>query len=519
MKWKRRIAAFLTGAMLLAALTGCGAKTAEDTGSANEMGENTVKQAANVKAVDHFTLAYNENDGLDPLTCSSAENQMLIQLCFESLFQLDSHFEPQPQLCDSIEQNNSKSYTLTIRPGVKFHSGQEMTAADVVYSLNNARLRENSVYQEQLSCISSVKYSDDEIHIRLYSAKSQLALEALLDIPIFCKGSEEEDIPDGSGPYQIVKSDSGMSMIPFEQWSGGKVGFCSSITLKTVSDSTGAANLMSSGDISILLQQDAEKAPATGAKYTSSVPTTRLHYLGINCDWSPMDDEDVRTALSLLMDRNTIVQTCFAGRADAASLPVQSIPKSITVPDYDKDTALELLEDAGIYDRDDDGYLDISSRQQFTLDIIYNEQYSTKGAVLEQYAKTLNEVGIQTTITPLSFEDCQTKLRRESFQIYYGEYQMTGDFDLSSIISDNGERNFGTFYSSDMEEVLAARNSVDADGQEGAEEEYLECFMEETPILPIAFERDLISSAAELPEGFDPWPDNIFHGIETWSAS
>ena len=100
MKWNHAIAVLLTGAMLLTGLAGCG-KAEEDTGS-GEKETTAVKQAADVKAVDTFTLAYNEKDGLDPLSCSSAENQMLMPLCFESLFQLDDHFEPQPVLCDSM---------------------------------------------------------------------------------------------------------------------------------------------------------------------------------------------------------------------------------------------------------------------------------------------------------------------------------------------------------------------------------------------------------------------------------
>lgn len=518
MNKKHAMAVWLTGVMILASLTGCG--KAEDTTGSGESATTAVTQAADVKAVDTFALAYNEKDGLDPLSCSSTENQMFMPLCFESLFQLDHHFEPQKVLCDSMEQDNARSYSLTIRPDVLFHSGQEMTVEDVVYSLNNARLREDSIYQDQLSCISSVKYNDDQIHIQLYTSKSAWELQALLDVPIFRKSSEEDEIPDGSGPYQIVQQDGNLRMIPFEQWRGGTVGYCSSIALQSVSDSSGAANLLSSGDISMLVQQDAEDKPITGAKYTSSVPTTRLHYLGINCDWPPLDEEDVRTALSMLMDREMMVQTCFAGRADAASLPMASIPKNIEAPKYDKETAQQLLEDAGIYDRDSDGYLDLSNGIQFKIEIIYNEQYKTKGAVLEQYASTLGEAGIETTVTPLSFEDCQSKLRRETFQLYYGEYQMTPDFDLSSIISDGGERNFGNFYSSDMQDALDDLHEEQSQQQyEQTVEDYLQCFMEETPILPIAFERNQIFSAIKLPEGFEPWPRDIFHGIETWSAS
>lgn len=190
-----------------ALLTGCASTEAQpDAGSgtvSTGSGEPVAQADKNVQAVASFSLAYDENDGLDPLACTSEENKLLSQLCFERLFLLDENFEPQMELCASVQRNSAKSYTLTIRDGVKFHSGEQLKPSDVVYSLNNARLRDDSTYQEQLSCISSVKYSGSEIYIRLKTAKSEKALEALLDVPIFCKGSEDDEIPDGSGPYKI----------------------------------------------------------------------------------------------------------------------------------------------------------------------------------------------------------------------------------------------------------------------------------------------------------------------------
>lgn len=515
---KHKIAWILSGILLLGMLAGCGTEnpTASVSNGPDEIKEN-FQAAENIEAVDTFSLAYNEADGLDPISCTSAENQIITQLCFQRLFVLDSAFQPQKVLCDTIEQTGERAYTLTIRPDIKFHSGQDVMPKDVVYSLNNARLREDSIYKDQLSNISSVKYNGDEIHIRLYEANANLA--ALLDIPIFRKGTEQDVCPDGSGPYQLVTTDSESSLIPFSQWEYGEVGFCKSITLEPVSGSEGAANLLSNGDLSILFQPDAKSDTVQGAKYVASLPTTRMHYLGINCGIAPFDDENVRTALSLLFDRASISQTCFTGRADAASLPMVSLPEGIEPLSFDKDTALHLLEQAGIYDRDGDGYLDIGRRQQFKLEIIYNEKYSTKGAVLQQYAGILNEAGISAAISPLSFEECQRQLRQESFQLYYGEYKMTADFNLSSLISKNGERNFGSYSNSKMESALRSFCSAGEEEREEACKEYLECFMKQTPIIPIVFERAQIASSDALPSQFDPWPSDIFHGIETWSAS
>lgn len=507
-----------------ALLTGCaGTDAQQDAGSGTVntgSGEPVAQADKNVQAVASFSLVYNENDGLDPLACTSEENKLLSQLCFERLFLLNENFEPQMELCASVQRNSAKSYTLTIRDGVKFHSGEQLKPSDVVYSLNNARLRDDSTYQEQLSCISSVKYSGSEIYIRLKTAKSEKALEALLDVPIFCKGSEDDEIPDGSGPYKITKSDDGgIHAVPFEQWSGGVIQFCDSITLQPIANSAGAVNLLGTGQLSMLVQRDAEETAASGAKYTKTVGTSRMHYLGINCNDTPLDNKNVRTALSMLMDRDTIAQTCFAGRADAAALPAKKIPDGVKAPSFNQEAAVKLLKKAGIYDRDNDGYLEIRGGSDFKLQIIYNKQYGTKGAVLEQYAKTLNEMGIQTKVIPLEFEECQSRLSRGRYQMYYGEYEMTADLDLSPIISRNGDRNFGDYRSTTMTSALSDLNNATEDEYDTAYQTYLTCFAQETPIIPIVFERRLISAVEDFPKGFDPWPDQIFHGLGSWSAT
>ena len=112
MKAKRGIAAMLAGVLLLAGIAGCGSQESAGSGSAEPDTGQAVGQAAdNVKAVDSFTLAYNEADGFDPLSCTSSENQLIAQLCFESLFVLDNEFQPQKVLCDSLEKTGSRSYT------------------------------------------------------------------------------------------------------------------------------------------------------------------------------------------------------------------------------------------------------------------------------------------------------------------------------------------------------------------------------------------------------------------------
>src|SRR5256885_291595 len=54
----------------------------------------------------------------------------------ESLFTYDGNFSPIPMLADAYTvTDRGLRYTITLRRGVKFHNGKEMTSADVVPSL------------------------------------------------------------------------------------------------------------------------------------------------------------------------------------------------------------------------------------------------------------------------------------------------------------------------------------------------------------------------------------------------
>ena len=55
---------------------------------------------------------------------------------FETLYAYDSSFVPQPMLAESDRlEDGGKTIIITLRQGVKFHNGKEMTAEDVVASM------------------------------------------------------------------------------------------------------------------------------------------------------------------------------------------------------------------------------------------------------------------------------------------------------------------------------------------------------------------------------------------------
>ena len=50
---------------------------------------------------------------------------------------LDEHLNAEPQLAESIENPDPLTWVISVRRGVKFHDGHELTSADVAYTFRS----------------------------------------------------------------------------------------------------------------------------------------------------------------------------------------------------------------------------------------------------------------------------------------------------------------------------------------------------------------------------------------------
>ena len=74
---------------------------------------------------------------LDLHTTTAVITQQITWHIYETLFTYDRNFNPIPLLAEGYTvSDGGRTYTIRLRRGVKFHNGREMTAADVVASLN-----------------------------------------------------------------------------------------------------------------------------------------------------------------------------------------------------------------------------------------------------------------------------------------------------------------------------------------------------------------------------------------------
>ena len=77
-------------------------------------------------------------NNLDPRFGTDDASQKIDQLIFDSLMGLDEHLRVAPRLADRLDHPDPLTYVATLRQGVHFHDGHELTSADVVYTFRGS---------------------------------------------------------------------------------------------------------------------------------------------------------------------------------------------------------------------------------------------------------------------------------------------------------------------------------------------------------------------------------------------
>lgn len=320
---------------------------------------------------------------LDPHFYNLFPNLNVSDHMFETLVAMDADSRIVPSLAESWTLINNLTWEVKLRKGVKFHDGSDLTAEDVIWSLERPATIVNSPGKFDVYTRAIInKKVIDPYTIRLTTKEPYpLLLSDLTAIYIVSKkatqGLSSDDFASGkgmvgTGPYKFAKflRDDRIEMDRFDGYWGKKPANWSKVTLRFIPNGATRIAALLAGDVQALenvpTPDIARVRSDTNLAMTSKV-SHRLIYLypdtsrdkspfvtdkdGKPLDKNPLKDLRVRKAISMAINREAIKDRVMEGLSQPTNnlvpLTLFGHNPDLKVVKYDPEAAKKLMAEAG----------------------------------------------------------------------------------------------------------------------------------------------------------------------------
>ena len=338
---------------------------------------------------------------------------------FDRLIVLDEQLNWQPRLAESWEIN--KDFTqikLSLRKGVQFHSGRELTSDDVVWNFN--RVKDPSVgggiFASYVAPLQSVENPDASTVVitakQPYPYISHILETMNILDPVTMQQPDGVNNPVGTGPFKFVEFAQGDHLTLGKNpnyWRSG-LPYVDTLQMPIYSDPQTQATALEGGSldaaVNISLRDASRLQTTSGYQVMLNKNSGALYVIQPNTTLDPTSNKALRQALQYAIDRQRIADTVLLKLGEPTELPW--FPTS---PAYDADKnrtyafdlakAKSLIQQAGL-----------SSVQ---LDFNYSTALAEAGSMAQILQADLATIGVTLNLKPTD----PPQLAAEQYQVKY----------------------------------------------------------------------------------------------------
>ena len=312
-----------------------------------------------------LTFAAAPPNTIDPHMMSSLGDIHTVQPVVSYLVRLGSDLSLQPDLATDWQSDDGRTWTFTLREGVRFHDGSDMTAEDVVASFD--RLVDPEVASAAAGSFPFLEKGGTTA-VDDHTVQFELT-EPVGDFPAWTTAYQAAILPSdwpgdfaanptGTGPFKLVDYTprQGATYERNDEYFEEGLPRLDGMEAVYFEDFGAQITAIQSGDIDLmtLLPGDLiDTVPEGSGIEILSAPSATHAQITMRTDTPPWDDVRVRQALALSIDRQELVDELWGGYAEVANdHPFASVYDEASSIDLeqrsrDVDQARQLLEDAG----------------------------------------------------------------------------------------------------------------------------------------------------------------------------
>lgn len=453
--------------------------------------------------------------GFDPARGPSGMSHIVIEQIYSTLMSLDDQAVPYPDLAEKFEQSaDGLQYTFSLRKGVKFHDGSDLTAEDVKFTFDRLKAKDSGYsYGSQLETIESVSVSDPNTVVFKLSKVTgpfltYMAFPGSSIVPkkLLESGHDLNAKPVGSGPFKFVSYEP-RSMVKFVRnenfYEAGKPYF-DAMEYHLIADVTALTNAVVSGSIGFsneIPPKDWKSVTSTPGIMGAALEGCRYYWLLPNNTHKALDNPKVRQAIAHAIDRSAIAAGAFFGQAKPF--------KGGVIPDWNwgyadlnyfeakanPKKAKELLAEAGFADG-------------FSTSMTMASSFPAMIAMAPIIQANLAAVGIKAQIktmeVPRFWDEVWGPSNFDMTAMYWLSPLADPDDFVSNNYACNVAINVQKSCSDEMQAALAkAKSAPTREARKAAYVEQQKLTLEQMPIIPLVNSMILTAHTAKL-KNFKP---------------
>lgn len=467
----------------------------------------------------NFTIAYSKSDSLNPYFCTSALNMVLGDLMYDSLLTVNSEFEAEMVMAQSVTQLSGRIYQITLRSGVVFSDGTPVTGHDVKYSFEMAK-KETSRFSAQLTSITSCTSTDTTATFRIEKLDPRAYM--LLDFPIVKQGTADvkDYIPVGSGRfYYHSDPETGTYLLRNQKWYSPDIPSVNRVSLVTMPTVESIIHSIEIGTVSYYFTDLRDGYPSRINSNYAMVDINNLIYIGINTNDSRLQNSDVRHAISYALNREEISSNAFGGRAYAATGPLTTSWPEAAAAQYgstlsSEPTAISSLITAG-YVNQDDNYIRYSAdgTKKLAFNLLVNGDNDLQVAAAQSIVQQLRRVGINVTISQAGTADFRARVTTGNYQLYLGEYALLNNMDFSMLFTPGR----GYYTGPIPTDTINAYNNYLAGTHTLSD--VMSSFESDLPFIPVCYRLGMVCYTRSLNANMDVTESDYFLNMHLWQPA
>ncbi|KAA0013478.1 ABC transporter substrate-binding protein [Billgrantia pellis] len=341
----------------------------------------------------------------------------LSHMTFDPLVRWSQDFDFEPRLATDWEQVDDTTMRMTLREGVKFHSGNDFTADDVVWTVE--RLKRSPDFKAIFEPVASVTALDDyTVEFKTEKPYPLLLNLATYVFPMdsqYYSGTAEDGDPkdeivkngnsfasshlSGTGPFTVIEHQKGNRM-EFQRfadyWDEESPGNVDRIVLTPISENATRVAALLSGDVDFIAPVPPNDLDRVRESHNAELVTmsgTRIILLHMNQERvEAFQDERVRQAFAYAINQDAIAERLMKGFATPAAQfspegyagHIESLERR-----HDLERAQELMEEAGYAD----GF-------QITM-MAPNNRYVNDARIAQAVATMLARINVEVDLKTL----------------------------------------------------------------------------------------------------------------------